>query len=760
MYSEESGTQCIPDTQSRIHASYTTVKKQLDLLSSYFSLIHDDLHGDLLLLRTNLNLLPSNTLHIAHKNRNHHNNHNHNTETLHSDDDCSSLSDMHQQLIVGVVGDEDEDEDGGDAKSDFDDDDDDAMLAPTSNLDNILNPRQTQSIQHIVAILQKFVQYNAILVEHIEQNRDKIDSMWVPNPNVRYAQTHKLNLDVESIVATMSVKDLISTKKYPCHTILFHDILGCANTKQFFTRIYFIVSIWYAFFHSLHLNEYQHDCDTAVQSTGKEHDDDQDHDDDEKDSTTLCNAYLTKLFAMTDFSFLTKPSSASSSSSSSSANAPSSTPTATTTTSTSSASRSRRSRKVKLSRQTSCHADTNANPANDAADSDCCSSSLSSSAAAVARSNCQWNSSDADVDGDGGDALSVHDDDDCASNSNSNSTTTKNDFLLKYLNAQNNYLQSIWDDGMALLEYSLHLLQQQEFRLSCRVAHRCLELFQKQQMEHEATRRQQQTQQNLHGLNQDLYDGDVDGNGDGVWPMSSMMMMTMVDPVTQQAAQIPGLWYIEMHLANCYHTWGQSNMALYHINRTLDQLGNYRVHVDTLAVQLNTRSKFRPLSTYLVASAQRTLATTSTSLVTGRTQQARKIHIAQSATSPVMTMQDDDDDDDEEEEDERSLPAPTILKRGKLQNHMNMLSVRSSALHSRKHSNLQLATALTQIQEMEGAMSDDFGANMEPNDGHDSDGHTMHTMDSSVDDLDVTVNLDDMSCGDGSDVNDMTASML
>jgi hypothetical protein len=114
-------------------------------------------------------------------------------------------------------------------------------------------------------------------------------------------------------------------------------------------------------------------------------------------------------------------------------------------------------------------------------------------------------------------------------------------------------------------------------------------------------------------LNQDLYQDSLSndehqlfagGNphgpgGDGVF---------MVDPITNQPAQIPGLWYIEMHLANCYHTWGQSNMALFHINRTLEQLGNYQINPDTLTVRLNSRRKFKMLSTYLVQSAQRTLA--------------------------------------------------------------------------------------------------------------------------------------------------------
>merc|ERR1712113_405485 len=170
------------------------------------------------------------------------------------------------------------------------------------------------------------------------------------------------------------------------------------------------------------------------------------------------------------------------------------------------------------------------------------------------------------------------------------SSNNKNDFLLKYLNAQNNYLQSIWYDGIALLEYSLHLLQQQEFRLSCRVGHRCLELFQKQQIEQE---RQRRDDNQWNALNEDLYDHNNNNN-----THHNVIFNGAVNP----SAQIPGLWYIEMHLANCYHTWGQSNMALFHINRTLEQLGNYQINPDSLTVRLNTRRKFKLLSSYLVAS--------------------------------------------------------------------------------------------------------------------------------------------------------------
>merc|ERR1712003_425829 len=156
------------------------------------------------------------------------------------------------------------------------------------------------------------------------------------------------------------------------------------------------------------------------------------------------------------------------------------------------------------------------------------------------------------------------------------SSNNKNDFLLKYLNAQNNYLQSIWYDGIALLEYSLQLLQ-------------------KQQLEQQRIRHEQQQQDNWNHLAEDLYDNDDDDGQSPLTPIGGNHNggLFVLDPATNQPAQIPGLWYIEMHLANCYHTWGQSNMALYHINRTLDQLGNYKINPDSLTVQLNTRRKFK-----------------------------------------------------------------------------------------------------------------------------------------------------------------------
>jgi hypothetical protein len=173
----------IPDTETRINASYNTVKKQLDLLSSYFSLIHEDLHGDLLLLRTNLNLLPSNTLHIfAQQNTNNsppslHSNSNHITDDEENyGSEQSKTNYSHHSLSTPTPT----------TSSDVDE----------FNLDNILNTKQTQSIQYIVSILQKFIKYNAILVEYIQQNKSKIDSFWVQNNILNHPQIHKLNLDV------------------------------------------------------------------------------------------------------------------------------------------------------------------------------------------------------------------------------------------------------------------------------------------------------------------------------------------------------------------------------------------------------------------------------------------------------------------------------------------------------------------------------------------------------------------------------------
>merc|ERR1712154_77152 len=123
----------------------------------------------------------------------------------------------------------------------------------------------------------------------------------------------------------------------------------------------------------------------------------------------------------------------------------------------------------------------------------------------------------------------------------------------------------------------------------------------------------------------DLYDDEKEATQN-----ASNSLLFMVDPLTNQPAQIPGLWYIEMHLANCYHTWGQSNMALYHINRTLDQLGNYQINPDTLTVRLNTRRKFKLLSSYLVQSV--------TTKQTQRQNNKKKIlRLKRNKSSPPMT---------------------------------------------------------------------------------------------------------------------------
>eukprot|EP01084_Bolivina_argentea_P007130 13423_1 len=589
--SDESLNKCntpIPDTKTRINHSYNTVKKQLDLLSSYFSLIHDDLHGDLLLLRTNLSLLPSTTTTNTTPSP---------LPSSSSSSPAPSSSSLRNNNDI-KMSDDDNDSSSESKISEY-------AKQEQCNLDTILNTKQTQSIQQIVSILQKFIKYNSILVEYIQQNKNKISTFWVQN-EMENLQTHKLNLDVESIVSTMCVKDLIHTKNSSCHNILFHDILGCANTKQFFTRIYFIVSIWYSFYHSLHLTEF--------------HDDDDDSNNDEDDENNSneskpCNSYLTKLFAMTEFSFLTKSSNGSGSSAASS-----STSTSTSTASSPSnsdhhaaVSNANSNNNLTVSRATRARTRTRYHGGRDHSNA-----SLSSTDRQSSGDSYNWSSTD------GGDQeLSF-----------SNDSNSKNDFLLKYLNAQNNYLQSIWHDGIAFLEYSLHLLQQQEFRLSCRVAHRCLELFQKQQVEQNRIRHRQNQEENWDHLNNDLYRNSFSlsnsnnsertrtnsnrrrlrrrntNNPNPNGPNNAVDGTTglfMVDPITNQPAQIPGLWYIEMHLANCYHTWGQSNMALYHINRTLDQLGNYQINPDTLTVRLNCRRKSKLLSSYLVESTQKRL---------------------------------------------------------------------------------------------------------------------------------------------------------
>lgn len=220
----------IPDTETRINLSYNTVKKQLDLLSSYFSLIHDDLHGDLLLLRTNLNLLPSNTLHIAQRNKSNNNlNTNNNGNNTNSSLHTINNDPIHPSLSEREEDEEDIDDDMEESKTtNYDTSSSQTSIMtiqsrrsrvsnsispPRStsvtqstvsvssasdvdefNLDNILNTKQTQSIQYIVSILQKFIKYNAILVEHIHQNKGKIDSFWVQNNISNHPQIHKLNL--------------------------------------------------------------------------------------------------------------------------------------------------------------------------------------------------------------------------------------------------------------------------------------------------------------------------------------------------------------------------------------------------------------------------------------------------------------------------------------------------------------------------------------------------------------------------------------
>merc|ERR1719242_1924828 len=163
------------------------------------------------------------------------------------------------------------------------------------------------------------------------------------------------------------------------------------------------------------------------------------------------------------------------------------------------------------------------------------------------------------------------------------------DFLRKYLKAQNTYLDSIANDGVALLEYSHHLMQQQEYRKAAQVGHQCLDVYRRQKEEEERARRQQRQHRNWNGLQQDLYGPDAEAP----FPEDGGLAQHV----------LPGLWYMEMHLANCYQQWGQPRIALYHIERTLSHLGYYQIDPDTLDVRLNANRKFRPLASYLIQSA-------------------------------------------------------------------------------------------------------------------------------------------------------------
>lgn len=198
----------IPDTETRINSSYDTVKKQLDLLSSYFSLIHEDLHGDLLLLRTNLNLLPSNTLHIARQNKSSlHTEVKEDEEMIPVDTPHLSDSNYSHSKSQSVSSPSPR---GNIVPDDDDEQSDNSLLA----MDNILNTKQTQSIQYIVSILQKFIKYNSILVEYIQQNKAKIDSFWIQNNIMNHPQIHKLNLGMRSLYFIQSKPSVFISSRH------------------------------------------------------------------------------------------------------------------------------------------------------------------------------------------------------------------------------------------------------------------------------------------------------------------------------------------------------------------------------------------------------------------------------------------------------------------------------------------------------------------------------------------------------------------
>ena len=124
----------IVDPKTRINRAHSKVHHELSLLSSNFSWISDDLHGDLQLLRSNEKLLHCSTSYLASQRTN---------ATKHSYTVKDGDSDSHNSL----------------------------------NLDS----QQTKAMQYIITILLKFIQSNISMVDYILRHQSNLDSYWILN---------------------------------------------------------------------------------------------------------------------------------------------------------------------------------------------------------------------------------------------------------------------------------------------------------------------------------------------------------------------------------------------------------------------------------------------------------------------------------------------------------------------------------------------------------------------------------------------------
>ncbi len=149
----------LPDHQSRIDDAHKKVRVELNLLVSNISWISDDLHGDLQLIRSNINLMSSHSLNPK--------GHSHRLPAL------ANIREQPPPTASTTV-------------SPF------PSTAPSDGNAPVLDPQQTKSMQHTVSILQAFIENNSAMVDYIQLNQQRLDALWVVS-NIPSGPLHQLH---------------------------------------------------------------------------------------------------------------------------------------------------------------------------------------------------------------------------------------------------------------------------------------------------------------------------------------------------------------------------------------------------------------------------------------------------------------------------------------------------------------------------------------------------------------------------------------
>ena len=169
----------LPDHQARIDSALQKVVYQLNLLISNISWIRDDLHGDLQLIRSNYDLLSSQSTESMAQKRQLHTHCGAIDEMEVSDN--YALSTPHQHVMSTASNASPFNTSNPSSPSSTITNTTTTSCGSIPETDCILSAQQKQSMQYTVAILQKFIDSNSAMVSCIQQNQSRLDKLWVDN---------------------------------------------------------------------------------------------------------------------------------------------------------------------------------------------------------------------------------------------------------------------------------------------------------------------------------------------------------------------------------------------------------------------------------------------------------------------------------------------------------------------------------------------------------------------------------------------------